>query len=127
MDGPFGVPGSTRRGSESECLLTLLVDTTAERIRFSYSLNEHDVDDVKQEIYLHVLNNWKHYKPTIPIGAALRVMVGQGASRAVAKLRPKGDMVVVLATDTAATDGMDFMSWVPAVVDAPCRDWNVNQ
>jgi len=116
MDGPFGVPGRTRRGEESTCLLTLLVESTAERVRFSYNLNEHDCEDVKQNIYLHVLNNWKHWKPAAcPIGAALRVMVGQGCSRAVAVLKTKGDLRIVLASDTASEQGQDFLSWVPLV------------
>ena len=123
MDVPFGVPGKTRRGSESSCLLTLLTDTTAERIRYCYSHNDHDVDDIRQEIILHVLSNWKHYKPHIPIGAALRVMVGQGASRAVARLRQKGDLVLINASDISGKESNgDFLSWVPEV--AANYSWN---
>jgi hypothetical protein len=123
---PLGIAGKTRRGAESGCLLTLLVETTAEKIRYSYSLNESDADDVKQDIYLHVLNNWIHYRPEIPIGAALRVMVGQGASRAVAKILPRGELRIVLATDTASADGMDFLSWVPAVDAGGSSEWNIH-
>jgi len=116
MEGPFGIAGRTRRGAESECLLTLLTESTAERVRFSYRLNEHDVDDVKQDIYLHVIGNWKHWNSEkCSAGAALRVMVGQGCSRAVAKLKPKGDLRIVLATDTASDQGQDFLNWVPAI------------
>jgi hypothetical protein len=125
MEGPFGVPGRTRRGSESDCLLTLLVDSTAERVKFGYSLNEHDAEDVRQEIFLHVLSNWKHWNPDkCHIGAALRVMVGQGCSRAIAKIKGKGDMRIVLATDTANEDGQDFLNWVPLVDGTGDAEWS---
>ena len=125
MEGPFGIGGRTRRGAESDCLLTLLVDTTAERIRFSYSVGECDVENVRQEIYCHVIGNWKHWKPeNCPAGAALRVMVGQGAARAVAKLQRRGDLKIVLATDTAAAEGQDFLSWVPTVGVDGSSDWD---
>lgn len=124
MEGPFDIAGRTRRGAESDCLLTLLTESTAERVRFSYGLNEHDVDDVKQDIFLHVIGNWKHWHPDkCPAGAALRVMVGQGCSRAVAKLVQKGDLRIVLATDTASEQGQDFLNWVPAVYSHG-DDWN---
>ena len=124
MDGPFDIAGRTRRGAESACLLTLLAVSTAERVRFSYQLNEHDVDDVTQGIFLHVINNWKHWHADkCPAGAALRVMVGQGCSRAVAALKTKGDLRIVLATDTSSEQGQDFLNWVPAI-ESSAANWS---
>jgi len=126
MEGPFGIPGKTRRGAESSCLLTLLVDTTSERVRFSYRMNEHDIDDFKQSVYLHVLNNWKYYKPeNCAPGAALRIMVGQGAAGAIASVRPGGP-TVICSTDIAAScdESVNAMSWVPAVDISGDKGWS---
>lgn len=126
MEGPFGIPGKTRRGAESSCLLTLLVETTSERVRFSYRMNEHDIDDFKQSVYLHVLNNWKYYKPeNCAPGAALRIMVGQGAAGAIASFRPGGPPVIC-STDISAScdESVNAMSWVPAVDISGDKGWS---
>lgn len=121
MESPFGYAGSTRRGVVSECLLTLLVDTTAERMRHSYRLNDMDVEDVRQTILLHVLQNWKHYKPEkCSPDAALRTMVGQGCSRAVAIIKKRDRLGVLLACDTASPQGLDLVSISPSEDQEEC-------
>lgn len=133
MVSPFGYAGNTRRGAKSDCLLTLLVNSTAERVRHSYRLNEADTEDVRQTILVHVLQNWKHFKPhKCTPDAALRTMVGQGCSRAVAYIKKRDRLGIMLACDTASPQGLDLVSisasehtdeeWAPVIATEEPED-----
>ena len=87
--GCIGVP-STVTGRACDCLLTTLAHAVARRLTVEYQtrLRTLDVEDIAQEIILHVLTNWKYYRPeACPVEAAVRRMVSQGASRCVRQFR----------------------------------------
>lgn len=79
--GPFGIAEG-----KHECLLTWLAEGVAKRLVDQYSMPITDEDDVRQDIFLHVLKNWQYWKPgDCRPDAAIRVMVRQAATRIVKK------------------------------------------
>ena len=88
MTNPLGVPGVVGT-QKCDCLLSTLADAIAKRIVSSSStpIRRLEVEDIAQDLILHVVKSWRYWTPeACPMEAAIRQMVGQGASRVVKKI-----------------------------------------